>query len=197
MGLLDGKTVYLCGPIENVSDSSSWRNKATPDLKSIGMSVWSPLVKPNWLPSISGPGQVELKHKIVADGRAYAAASAHVGDPSPWITLRSGLDTNHQTRIVCKRLAVASDIVICRMTRDFTVGTYEELADAQRVGKPVLFWTDEPIPSMWLFDQFADIKSWESIFFTSWDKLFHYLQRVDKAEMEIDPIKWIFLTWET
>ena len=107
--------------------------------------------------------------------------------------IQSIYETNHQIRTAARRLASACDFMICRITGEFTAGTFEELSLA--AGKPVLFWANNKIPSMWLLDQFADIKTWEYVFFDSWRKLFNYIKQVDNAEVVIDPVKWIFLTW--
>ena len=178
MGLLTGITAYICGPIEAVSDGAGWRDQITPDLEAMSIRVWNPLKKPNWvLPltySADGSTQKSWKGTIETDVDVYNA--------------------NRQIRSVSRRLAAAADILICRMTGAFTAGTMEELSLAH--GKPVFFWSNERIPSMWLCDQFATPKTIKNTFFDSWEGLHEYLKSVDNATVEIDPIKWIFLSWE-
>lgn len=188
MGLLEGTTAYLSGPIEAATDAVSWRDSIKADLRYLGIRAWDPLVKPDWMldsAQVDGPGQATWKPKIVNDNTTDVNALEERGN------IFFG---NRQIRQVGLRLAQAADFIICRMTGEFTAGTFEELALA--ANKPVLFWCDQEIPSMWLFDQFADLNTWRDTFFTSWANLYDYLNMVDNKEVSIDPIKWIFLMWE-
>jgi hypothetical protein len=188
MGLLEGTTAYLSGPIEAATDATSWRNSVKSDLRSLGIRPWDSLEKADWMLDYAladGAQQATWKSKIINDAQEDVSALEERGN------IYFG---NRQIRQVGLRLAQAADFIICRMTGEFTAGTFEELALA--AGKPVLFWCDQKIPSMWLFDQFADLNKWRDTFFTSWADLYGYLGMVDNKEVSIDPLKWIFLTWE-
>ena len=200
MGLLNNTTVYLSGPIESATDAFSWRENIKPELTSLGIEIWDPLVKPGWMQrDADGSKQKEWKSCLIQyaekdpieiQSEAHEVELLAMGQ-HPELSNNIIHESNHQIRIVGKRLASACDFMICRITKEFTAGTFEELSLA--AGKPVLFWADSKIPSMWLLDQFSDTKTWEHTFFDSWNKLLNYLMQVDRAEIEIDPIKWIFI----
>lgn len=182
MGLLQNRTVYVSGPVENSSNATSWRNEIAKDLEPLGVVVWDPLIKPNWM------------HKLAyVDGIAQRAWKPSVIEKTG--EYNEIYLANRQLRKTGLRLAAACDFVICRMNGEITYGTHEELNIANECGKPILFWSNQKIPSMWMFDQFADLSNMNDIFFSSKDELLSYLKKVDSGEVEIDPIKWIFLTW--
>jgi nucleoside 2-deoxyribosyltransferase len=124
MNLLNGRTVYLAGPIESSDNPHSWRNELNLDLKQIsGLRVWDPLIKPKWCAPISGDDQRHDLEKF-RDG--------------PMVKFKKELDRNRDIREICLRLVSACDFIIC-MLGERTVGTFEELAHAAMMKKPVLF----------------------------------------------------------
>ena len=183
MGLLADTRVYLAGPVEHDSKAAAWRDEITPDLEDLNITVWNPLQKPDWImeeAKVDGPGQLKLKEELLHGypGGAEIAARA-----------------NHEIRKMGLRLAAASDFIICRLPKTFTAGTFEEIGNAAKEGKPVLFWVDEKYPSMWLYDQFAFGQSAANVFFTSREDLLRYLQRINNGKSSYDPFRWIFMSW--
>ena len=178
MSLLRGTRAYLCGPIEASGDAVSWRAKVTKDVEPLGIEIWDPLNKPKWVPSAAmadGKGQKKLK-EIIKTGTHLAAKRAR--------------ETNHQIRMMGLRLAYACDFIICKLTGEFTVGTFEELDAANRCGKPIFIWSPEDsLPSMWLYDQID-----HGQFYESWDDLLGKLRIIDSGK-QMDPLEWIFFSW--
>ena len=122
MGLLSGTTTYLSGPIESAIDASSWRENIKPDLKLLGIEAWDPLVKPGWMRSdADGSKQRKWKNRLIQSSEA---------DPHDhsFTDIQSIYETNHQIRTAARRLASACDFMICRITGEFTAGTFEELS---------------------------------------------------------------------
>lgn len=177
MGKLAGTKAYLAGPIEHSDDSGSWRESITPVLRELGITVWSPLVKPAWLEDIDGRKQRDLASKV------------RRGDEVSFVRNKGIRDT-------CLRLVNSADFIVCRITGEFTAGTFEELSEAGRSGKPVLFLINEITMSMWLVAQFCDaVDQVNQVFFETEVNLINHLKDIDTGKT-IDRNKWIFLEWE-
>lgn len=208
MSLLKDATVYLSGPIEASSDPNSWRNQLRPKLEALGLVVWDPLIKPNWMHQVSGPEQASWKNallemKIERFEQASGLYSPEFTADSFMSDSRPALETikqkNKQIRDVCLAITNACDLMIVKVDKNvFTVGTWEEVVVAAQQNKPVLFWVDGPrnfIPSMWLVDMFDAYDKPEDVFFTSDDTLLDYLNRINDGTQVINNIKWAFRTY--
>lgn len=182
MGKLHGTSVYLAGAVEMVGDenATTWRNEITPILTSMGIEVWDPMIKPQWFPQITGAEQASMKYTLISDSEHEASKADH---------------TNKLIRAACLSLAGQADFIICNMPRQFTAGTFEEIYLANQTGKPILFMSDYPFASMWLHSAFTNNNDWRDVFFPGIHSLMNYISKVDNGTVEIDPIKWIFLTW--
>lgn len=174
MNLLRNARVYLSGPIEAVDDAETWRVKITQPLLQMGAKVWDPLVKPDWVEDIDGAKQREMKQCLL-DG----------------VCVKS---SNCMVRQLGLHLAANCDLVIVRINKEFTVGTFEELAVAKF--KPVLCLCDDAIPSMWLVDQLDAYDNWKFIFHTKMKSLVHTLRQIDSGTIvPQDKFRWIFLNY--
>jgi len=185
-GILNGTSVYLSGPIENVGDGSDWRSAISPHLQEMGVKVMNPLEKPAWLrraSKVDGPKQAEQR-KILLQG-------------CPEGNYDEIYQTQKEIRDMGIRLAYASDWMICRLPRQETVGTYEEIKIAKECGKPCFFWCPDGLFSMWLFAMFAtsESDSWRDIFFDDWESLHDYLKKINACEVPINSMEWIFVTY--
>lgn len=167
--LLNGRTVYLAGAVEVSDDPASWRDNLALQLSQInGLRIWDPLIKPEWCVQITGADQRKDLVKF------------NDGD-------LTGLSRNREIREVCLRLVSACDFIIC-MLGGRTVGTFEELAHAALMNKPVLFIGN--IDSCWRFAQF--VKK-DKIFFNNQNDLVQYLINIDSGSQKVDSLSWIFL----
>ena len=172
--LLKNRTVYLAGPIEVDNDPGSWRDRLTDGLAILGLRVWNPLVKPEWCTQITGDDQrndlIKFKDGIKLFGGRNGA-----------------LDRNREIREVCLRLVSACDFIICKIGGK-TVGTFEELAHAAMMKKPVLFIGE--VDSCWRVAQFYNN---DPIFFANEMVLLSHLAAIDEGLQEVDNLSWIFL----
>lgn len=182
-GILNNTSVYLSGPIECVENGADWRLAITPQLEELGIRVFDPLVKPSWIPDINGEKQASQK-KILANATE-----------EQYIEI---FNINYEIRKMGVRLAHASDWIICRLPKQRTFGTIEELTIAKNAGKPCLFWCPEGMPSMWIFSMFANKRknSVEEKFYKKWEDLFEYIKSIDSGQTKIDPYEWIFTTYK-
>jgi hypothetical protein len=178
VNLLKGARVYLSGPIEAVTDAKTWRKQITLPLLSMGIEVWDPLVKPKWIEDIDGLKQREMKQCLLDDS------------DSDLVSFR-----NHNIRQFGLHLAANCDFVIMRIScREFTIGTYEELAVARY--KPVLCLCDNRVPSMWLVDQLDAYDNLGFTFHVTMGSLVHTIRQIDSGVVvPSDKFRWIFLTY--
>jgi len=183
MGLLQGSTVYLAGPIEKAKDSYSWREIITPALSNLGITIWNPLIKPNWFIKKCGEDttpESQSEHlKIFKEcidntiTHSYDAVNA--------------LKINSIIRSTCLRLANSCDFMICYVNGR-TVGTFEELNCANNQGKPIIFLCENGLDSCWRFVQFE-----KAIFKNSIDEVIDFLSKIDNGTIKVDNAQWIFL----
>ena len=182
MGLLNGTTAYLAGPVERDINCASWRNQITPKLKSLGVKIWDPLVKPKWLideigdlTALDQMGDKETFNEWLFNPSCESRGESFI------------FHRNKFTRDACLRLVSACDFVICYVDGP-TVGTFEELCVANQQNKPILFfYTDQKLDSCWRYVQFSGAEHLVGI-----DGVIKYLTQVDCGE-SVDRIKWIFL----
>lgn len=190
MGLLQDTIAYLCGPIESQSkqQSEGWRIKLANDLLDLGIISWDPLRKPHWADQVDGKAQREIKRDI----NTYLFHDYDLSNPPSYATAIPGhaIDITHELRLMGLRLAAACDFVICYLPATFTVGTFEELNTAKTCNKPMFLWVPDKLPSTWLLDQFPTAE-----YFCNKEDLLNHLRRIDNNEFNLDPIKWIFLSW--
>ena len=180
MNRLRGTTAYLSGPVEAHQNPDGWRNKLSGQLDRMGIISYNPLIKPNWMPDVTGPEQAGWKKSFSPDNNEL-------------------IYKNSIIRQFCLRMTYACDFMILKLEKSiFTVGTYEELAAATVCGKPVLVICDDPIPSMWLIDQIDAYRCLNEHFFKTEDDLVNYLYDINCGEKRPhDPMKWLFLTFKS
>lgn len=166
MGYLNGKSVYLAGPIHDVADDGkSWRAMMSPRLKEFGISIEDPTHK-----SIHGIGEVgddKALFKQLAKERKFDELKDKF-----WPVVRKDLRMIDKVDFM---IAVYSPKV--RM-----LGTIHELVIAQNQRKPILLYCEE--------SELDDLNPWiltfakKGCFFTSWDKLIDHLKEVDKGNFD-------------
>ncbi len=190
MGNLEGTRAYLCGPVEFDSKANTWRDRIVPDLEDLGVIIFNPLDKRKWMTSyeFDASDQASLKESVETYKNSIDWGLGQ------WKMVQK----NREMRAICKALANRSDFIICRLTKTFTVGTFEELSDARNQNKPILFWCpDERVPSMWLFDQFCESNpdGIDETFFREWEDLYYYLNKIDNDSTKLNRIRWIYPSW--
>ena len=173
-------TAYLAGAVELHNTPENWRQQITPKLQKLHIEVHNPLIKPPWMPQIDGKKQKNMKQKLLHE------------NTTP-IEMRTIRENNHSIRKYCLALVRTSDIIIAKIDKTPTVGTYEELNYAK--DKPIFIISKEPIPSMWLLDQ-LDICNHNEIhtyLHQNTETLIQTLQDILQNKIDIDPYKWIFI----
>lgn len=166
MGYLNGKSVYLAGPIHDVSDDGKgWRKNISSKLKEFGIIVEDPTHK-----SINGTGEVgddKTLFKKLAKERKFEELKDKF-----WPVVRKDLRNIDKVDFI---IAVYSPKV--KM-----LGTIHELVIAQNQRKPILlFCKDEEVEEInpWIL---TFIK--KGCFFTDWEKIIEHLREVDKGNFD-------------
>lgn len=187
-GKLSNTKVYLAGPIEKADDcsSSSWREYIKEPLKSLGIKIWDPLIKPKWF--IDKVGEVSP-----ADQRTDLK---QFESPENTMDMIHAYDRNAYIRHCCLRLASSCDFMICLVDGP-TVGTFEELNVANQQGKPIIFiHKNGKIDSCWRFVQFDFNRCFHA---KNINEAIQYLVNIDNGTIAVNNKHWIFLpeVWPT
>lgn len=185
MNWLKGTSVYLAGPIEHCNQAADWRDVLCSKLHSYDIEVLDPIKKPKWT-EVNGnydvPKFFEEFNKELESG---------LEDRS---SLQNLLNRQHYDRHVCLRCVSSADFVICRFPKKLTIGTLEELTLASQHRKPVIIYGPDGIAGKWLMSLFDYMKP-KDVFYDSEEEVIKYLDEIDKGEMYINPLPWIFLTY--
>jgi nucleoside 2-deoxyribosyltransferase len=184
MGLLSGTKVYLAGPIEYAADNKGgiiWRNELTEVLKGMGVRVYDPMNKPNWYPDIAkgNPG-------VYVDCVLNGGTDDEIKDAFDGVKFIEKADFRYVND--CEWLIVY-------LPKQRTYGTIDELRAAVNAGKPIMIFAEERIVSSWIMGMVADHTDYNDVFFPSMTKLIERIQEIDRGEVELDPLKWIFLSY--
>jgi nucleoside 2-deoxyribosyltransferase len=187
MNCLKGVRIYLAGPVESERIPEAWREKIQIPLQKLGMTVLNPLVKPVWVPNVTGERQLELRMALQNDPSSPETNEKIIG--------------NDQTRAHCLSLVRMADIIVVNFGRkQFTVGTFEEMISAK--GKPIFIICDDVIPSMWLCSFLNTYTKSERNLYLHKDidscvKMITYISKFGQyasGRRFDDLCKWIFIT---
>lgn len=166
MKYLNGKTVYLAGPIHALSDDGiGWRDALTPKLQKFGIIVDDPCKK-----TVNGVGEVKDDkarfNKLIEEEKWQEVKEAF------YPIVRKDL------RSVDK----ADFLIVVYDPSIHTCGTIHELVLADSQKKPILLWIDPKNKKKinpWIF---TFVKS--TWIFTDWDVLVSYLEKIDSGTMD-------------
>jgi hypothetical protein len=165
MGYLKNKSVYLAGPITNVSDDGvSWRNKITPVLE----SKYSIIVDDPCKKTLLGIGEIGADKKYFKDlikNKEFDKVKKEF-----YKIIRKDL----------KSVDKADFLILYHDPAVPTIGTIHELVNAINMKKPVLVicedidnlnpWILTLIKSQWLF--------------TNWNDMIIYLDKIDSGDLD-------------
>jgi nucleoside 2-deoxyribosyltransferase len=175
---LSGTRVYLAGAVEhNFDNAVSWRDSITAKLKQYNITVYNPLVKPQWLPQ-----------NCKVDPALYKAV---LSGQSTDMTKEEVFQATSDVRRLCLRMVTSADFVICYMPKVFTCGTFEEIYLAASLEKPVLFCMPDGMISTWLLPVFANAKNMNDVYFYNWDSLLDHIDKLNNGQARIDAYKWL------
>jgi nucleoside 2-deoxyribosyltransferase len=164
MGYLNGKSVYLAGPIHDVTDDGvGWREMITPRLTEFGIVVTDPTKKTIY-------GEVaddKTLFKQLASERRFDELKEKF-----WPVVRKDL-----------RMIDKADFLIAVYSPNVKMlGTIHELVIAQNQRKPIILFCKD--------SEAEDINPWvltfakKGCFFTKWDDVIKHLQEVDKGNFD-------------
>lgn len=179
MNRLNGVTVYLAGAIEHDTNAGSWRDYITKTiLKPLGIRAYNPLYKPSFMSPKSRENVANLRLDF-NNGNAEA------------------FEVFREIRDIDRRFAYACDFMICYLPKIMTIGTIEELTIASQSNKPVLLVCPDGLISTWLPAMLSNSRKeyYKHIHFTDWNSLDLYLNKLNSNLIEVDKLKWIFLSY--
>jgi nucleoside 2-deoxyribosyltransferase len=178
MSILKSLRVYLAGPVENSANPYKWRQDITVFLKKMGVIVYDPLVKPEWFPQNCHNDPASYK-SIINDEQS---TQQQVGDV---------FSAANYLRKACLKMVTSSDFVICYLPKTFTAGTFEEIYEAGRLNKPVLFCMPDGIITTWVLPIFSDQSNFKNTYFKSWYDMEKYLTLIDCGGVAVDKLMWL------
>jgi len=191
MNLLKNTRCYLAGPIEHDEKATSWRQDVASFLSTLDVKSYDPLVKPQWLDHICC-----VEPSLYRKALGGCTQRDTVRGREVEITPDNVIEANRMMRLACMRIVHAVDWIICYSPIKYTVGTFEEIFEAIRVGKPVFFCCPEGITSTWLLSAVAqNTQERSEYFFEDWAALKKRIQEIDIGKIKLDPIKWMFMSW--
>jgi hypothetical protein len=175
MNKLKGLTSYIFGAIDRCPNGGKdWRDKVTPDLEKLGVTVINPLKKP------------VLGHVESIETRNNRHQAKLRGDWDLVIADKS-------IRLVDLRFCDKADFLVgCIDSRLSPCGTYEELFTANRQKKPILVWS--PLGKM-------DIADWlwwtlpKEHIFENFDEVILHLKGINDGTIEPGK-RWVFFDWQ-
>lgn len=173
--------VYLCGQVENCNNASDWRNSIAVDLDNSKFTIWNPLNHPEW-----------VKNKI-EDSYLY---KQELNNKKLSKNTKKCLKANKYSRKIYHTLASQCDIIIARISKEFTWGSIQELEIAINRNIPIFYWMPDGLMSVY------GISHIEHKFF---DEYVHYnykdlLNKVNNIHtdpiIELDKLRWMKFHWQ-
>ena len=170
---LTGMRTYLAGAMDRVADGGvGWRNRISPMLKSMGITVLNPCDKPV---------------KVGLEDEGTRSEIEHLKLTKQYDKIRNDYGVIRTLDLRCVDI---SDFIIASIDTDVhACGTYEEIAVANSQKKPVLIWCQQGKQKgpNWLFFMLP-----HQHIFGSLDGLLEYLLNVDTGRDIKHYKRWFF-----
>jgi hypothetical protein len=184
-GKLYNATAYLQGSVENSTDPKSWRNIISQQLRKLHIIPWDPLKKPKWYPNITAETQRSWKKGI---REQYYSKTLLQESKEIW-------QQNESLRKFCLHMVSNANIIIFKIDKTFTVGSWEELSTCKY--KPVFIITEDPAISTWLIAQLElEPQEIQEYIHKDIDSLINYLGKINRgATIPSNCLKWMFMTY--
>ena len=174
-GRLNNHRVYLAGPIDHADDDGvAWRQKLTPYLKKMGLTILDPTDKP-----VS-----QCRYNEIGDEKLHIHKLKKL---KRWDELRT---MAKEIVLVDLRMVEVSDFMIAYIDKDIHIcGTYDEIFESLRRRKPTLIVHKggKAEMSMWLRGKMN-----HNFVFDSFDELYEYLEALHDGTVEPDYTRWVF-----
>ena len=173
MNRLKNQRVYLAGAIDRVKDrGTGWREKITPFLKSLSITIFNPITK---------PADVGLEDKDTHIVKTKLKKQHRYDELSSMMKVIRSVDL---------RLVDISDFLIVNLDLStHPCGTYEEIFWANRQKKPIIIHMKqgkEHAPD-WLFGCIP-----HQMIFSDWDAIKDYLIHINTGENIESYRRWYF-----
>lgn len=170
---LNGMRTYLVGPMDRVPDGGQmWRDKITPILESMNISVLNPCKK-----QVDNIKEDEHTRNTIEQ---YKITGQYDKIRDEYGVIRN----------VDLRCVDISDFIIAHVDIDIHMcGSYEEIVTANRQKKPILVWCKQgkhQAPN-WLFFMLP-----HQDIFSSMEEVINRLEQVDKLESVTKLDRWLF-----
>jgi nucleoside 2-deoxyribosyltransferase len=174
-GRLNNHRVYLAGPIDHADhDGEAWRQKLSPYLKKMGLTILDPTDKP-----VS-----QCRYNEVGAEKDHIQKLKKL---KRWDELRN---LAKEIVLVDLRMVEVSDFMIAYVDKDIHLcGTYDEIFESLRRRKPTLIVHKggKAEMSMWLRGKMN-----HNFIFDSFDELYEYLEALHDGTVEPDYTRWVF-----
>ena len=175
MNRLKNQRVYLAGAVGRAKDRGcGWREDITPFLRSLGVVVFNPIIKPSEI-GLEDKDTHSLKGKLKKQHRFDELSSMM-----------------KVIRSVDLRLVDISDFMIVNLDLDIhPCGTLEEIFWANRQKKPIIIHMvqgKEHAPD-WLFGAIP-----HQMIFSDWKDIFSYLEHINSSENINTYRRWYFFS---
>ena len=174
-GRLNNHRVYLAGPIDHADDDGvSWRQKLSPYLKKMGLTILDPTDKP-----VS-----QCRYNEIGAEKDQIMKLKKL---KRWDELRN---LAKEIVLVDLRMVEVSDFMIAYIDKDIHLcGTYDEIFESLRRRKPTLIVHKggKAEMSMWLRGKMN-----HNFIFDSFDELYEYLEALHDGTVEPDYTRWVF-----
>jgi len=184
MNRLNGMSVYLAGPMDDVKDRGvGWRQELTPFLLSLGLIVFDPCKKATEYACEIGDNYDETVKllKLSKEHLSYKEKRPYLEEVKK--TMKSIVSYD-------LRMVDLSDFVILHVNRDVhACGSYYEGSHAAMQRKPVIVFCDQGIEEIphWLFG----VCKYET-FFNNLKEIKSYLLHIDSDILIDDLNRWKF-----
>lgn len=174
MNILNKTKVYLCGPMEYVSNGLEWREEAAEKLAILNISVFTPYNKPFVVSVEENSGTKARLYKSLEDGN-YMDVHNHM----------------KQIRAYDLRCVDLSDFVIAKINPKIASwGSADEIYTALRMRKPLFLIIEGGIKKtpLWLMGSLPP-----SFIFDSFDSVLERLKDIDSGNIQLDSKYWKLL----
>jgi len=174
-GKLTNHRVYLAGPIDHAEDDGvGWRQRITPFLKKMGLTILDPTDKPTSQCRFNEVGQEKENIKKLIELKR-------------WDELR---EISKEVVLIDLRMVEVSDFLIAYIDPDIHLcGTYDEVFESLRHRKPtrLVHKGGQSCMSMWLRGKLN-----HNFVFDTFDELYDYLEAIHDGTIEPDYTRWVF-----
>lgn len=171
MNVLEKTKTYLVGPMEFVTDGSSWRERVTEELAPLGITCFDPYKKPF---ESDIKEDKETQARLIADRESGNLEPIH----------------EHMKEIIAADLAMVdrADFIIAYLNPNVpTFGTMHEIVVANQAKKPIFIFVEGGVRKtpLWMLG-LLPVK----YFYNNLDELLFTIKQINSGGIPIDSKRW-------